>query len=46
VNNFLDDIATALASLASCDDIAAALTGIAFCIVSASMFAVVFAGAM
>jgi hypothetical protein len=46
VNNFFDQIADAMASVTSYDDIATAVAGVAFCVVSVSMFAVVFAGAM
>ena len=46
MNNLFDDIATALGSVTSYDDIAAALAGVAFGVASASMFVIVFSGAM
>ena len=46
VSNLFDDIATALGSITSHDDIATALAGVAFGVASASMFVIVFTGAM
>lgn len=46
MNTIFDDVANALASITAWDDVAVGLACVTFCAASASLFVVVFAGAM
>ncbi len=46
VNHYFAEIATTVGSIRSFDDVVSGVAGVAFCVCSAVLFAVVFAGAI